>query len=363
MTALDKIGFEIEGEWGSELMSILKGEWGLAFHGDGSVHNCESRECTRLICAEANSIPILSDKADKLKPLFDLMQAGWGTSYHANKSAGFHVHASFTKFPSEIMSARFYALLTQRMSKEFPKEYEARKHNSFCKVPSDIEKLGGELMKKEVRYKREFKKADEHGWRDGNRYNAVNIRASWNERKTIEFRIFPACEPQCMYEMMIWLVDTINEFLEKDEFMFIFSKRIEKIDKVSSKKISRVSVGEGSFDTAIKLLCEMGDSVATIEKNGYAVRIGDDELRARVCKACKKPYDDCECEICSTCWKLEIVCTCTYCGCCEERIPEGEGCTCSICDNCERCTEHNDCAENCECEYCIEVRGEATTSV
>lgn len=253
MTKLDKIGFEIEGEWGSKFCEKVKTRLPSVFHGDASITSCRTVKCGSLDRLELNSVPVKVHYVKKgaLKDFFDFLQFGWEKDeFHANRSSGFHVHVSFKEFPSEIMSSRFYSYFITRYRDKFPKEYEARKDNSFCSVPTSVEKFALDLVKKEVRYKKEFEKADKFAWREIDRYKAINMRASWDERETVEFRIFPACEPKRMYDMLLFLINIIDEFLENDEFSFIFAKNIKSNKrKATSFKI----VGDAKDDGVIRI--------------------------------------------------------------------------------------------------------------
>lgn len=242
ITQIDKIGFEIEGEFSDEAENEIMdyGEVGS----DGSVHSCSSSEANgvdhhNLDCREFRSRPFARNRVDgEVAKIFDRLQTqSEKNGFHWNKSAGFHVHVSVKgddgvfKAP-ELWSTDFCEYFTKKLAKEFPDMWLVRKNSYYSKAQwSDADIV-----------------------RPLDRYRAINYMA-YNEHRTIEFRIFRSDEPRVMYEYLKFTVDTIEEFCSKElvkKFTAVlggtYNKRI-RADAIELKPID-IDLGEFKVSTA-----------------------------------------------------------------------------------------------------------------
>lgn len=120
-SAIDKIGFEIEGEYSSSFITQIRTGSGI-IKGDGSISRCGRASSDRFPnvkyhekftnCnseAEYNSPVFEADDMDGIEKVFATFQKAYETgNYHWNRSAGFHVHISFLpKVPPEIKHKAF----------------------------------------------------------------------------------------------------------------------------------------------------------------------------------------------------------------------------------------------------------------
>ncbi len=198
-TKILKFGFEIEGEFTHELLSKLR-KYGST-HGDSTVHNCDyshsnfhlENEAHQYLPYEFSSYPFLLNEKNKIKKIFNLLAEN--NQYHWNKTAGFHIHTSFTpKYPPEILSVQFAQFFFDELTKKIG-ALKARRKNSYCRdIVNEIEIA--ELRKE--------------------KYRAINFGASLDEHGTIEFRIFPSAKPTRMYKFLLFTIKTINKFLKND---------------------------------------------------------------------------------------------------------------------------------------------------
>lgn len=200
-TKIKAIGFEIEGEYDSQFLELLR-KYG-EIKSDGSVHNCSSygrygEWCNNLYTKEFASSIIKDDKdqtalekASTILKEYDL--AYKRKQYHWNESSGFHVHVSFYPAnPPEIMSSDFVRYFINRVKEHFPTEYGQRKSNRYCST----------------------RRITDRTILDGcDRYKAVNIKPSLAKHGTIEFRIFPANNPKKMLKYLNFTIDSINRFV------------------------------------------------------------------------------------------------------------------------------------------------------
>lgn len=206
-TKLLKFGFEIEGEYSIPFkMKIASLHLGN-IKGDGSVQRCNpglgdlkfhSKHNTPLDTAEFASTAFSVTALKPAKNIFKLYQEAYENGeYHWNKSSGFHVHTSYEpKMPFDIFSMRFYNFFIGRMKEKYPNEYESRKSNRYCAdnlKPKD-------LIRKQSRY---------------DRYKSLNFLPALERHGTAEFRIFPTAEPDKMLEYLLFILETINMYLEK----------------------------------------------------------------------------------------------------------------------------------------------------
>ena len=213
-----KIGFEIEGEFSPDLHNALVKDG--VMKGDGSVHYCRHVDGTdmsyhkkfncNLLTGEYNS-PALEVDDKKIKKIFQTFQKAYEKGqFHWNKSAGFHVHVSFSpKVPPEIRHSKFSEYALERLEDLFPKEYKERSKNSYCKT----EDLSDNRFI--------------HSPHD--RYRALNYY-SFKKHKTLEFRIFPANEPDKMYEYLQSVIALTNEYLNRDVSL------IEELEPLPNKE-------------------------------------------------------------------------------------------------------------------------------
>lgn len=196
-TRILKYGFEIEGEYSERLSrEVLK--YGT-IKGDGSVNNCKDNEqmyCRRLHTAEFASSPYLINSHVPSSVFAKFQKAYINEGYHWNESCGFHVHVSFKpKIPPEIFSTQFAEYFYSRMKKVFPKEFKDRRNNGFCKAENPVESIAKN---------------------DGNRYRGINFRPAMEKHGTIEFRIFPANEPEKMQRYCSFIIRTLRAFLKNE---------------------------------------------------------------------------------------------------------------------------------------------------
>lgn len=200
-THINKVGFEIEGEFSTGLQEALKDYGGMT--GDGSLRRC-GREfpCSNLELAEFRSTPYAeTEDIIKFFTLFEKLSKkrnflGGSSKYHWNSSCGFHVHVSFTpKVPVEIWSAEFARYFLKRLRVYFPNELEQRRKIHFCKVVT---------AEKDIAQRN-----------TGDRYRFINFGPAMYRHGTIEFRIFPAAEPKKMNGYTLFVVESINKFLSE----------------------------------------------------------------------------------------------------------------------------------------------------
>lgn len=271
MLEINKVGFEIEGEWNDGFMRDMSEMFRFSFHGDGSVRTCTDDELKKapkvrkhssLIPYEANSIPYKVESIESVKGAFDEMEKAWKDGYfHTNASAGFHIHVSFKTFPAEILSARFYAYFIEKLRRKFPEVVKTRSTNRYCRVSTAITKEAKTLLKKTVVYDGSLSDADAIPWGGFDRYNAINMRPSWNERQTVEFRIFPSAEPSKMWEMLVFTIYEIQRFIEVDTHIIKFMATLDnspmrtKSEKVvvSLKKDGSEKIKAGEMDTEFQV--------------------------------------------------------------------------------------------------------------
>jgi hypothetical protein len=202
MSKIKAFGYEIEGEFSTsfEKKLIDVGE----MKGDGSLRNCPfddafhvKHNLPSIHTAEFNSEVFSYDNPKEVEAgvyLFEVFQKAYEKGlYHWNKSCGFHVHISFTpKFPVEIFSKQFYDYFMGKMKAVYPKEYKARRNNSFCK---------DNVEENEIAY-------------DGERHASINFKTAMRTHGTIEFRIFPANSPKKMKEYLQFVLKEVGFFLK-----------------------------------------------------------------------------------------------------------------------------------------------------
>ena len=192
---LYKFGYEIEGEFSSQLLSRLE-KLGV-MKTDGSIHQCGNHN-SYLELGEFNSKPAQLNPHGrvKTKKLFEMLQREYKREkLHFNDSMGFHVHLSFKPtYPVELFSHEFVKYFLGKLKREYPDVWEDRATNKFCRV--------------------NIKEADITYGHD--RYKAINLYPSFVTHKTIEFRIFPADTPEKMYEYLFFVIKSTKAFLRSD---------------------------------------------------------------------------------------------------------------------------------------------------
>lgn len=374
MLELKKIGFEIEGEFSAKIMRLLGDV--LVFKGDGSVRMCAERKrgmseelwtkhlavrchpADLLTSAEGVSKPWgVSDMAEVSMIFGELQSAYERNEFHFNQSAGFHVHTSYSEYPSEIMSSRFFAYFITAMAKKFPKEYKARHKGYYCNVPQSLEARRARLMKKEFKYEKGFERVE--AFMNESRYRAINMTHAMSSHGTIEFRIFPSCEPKRMLEMLQFTIKTVNQFLAKDTYSVVFEEKLKNEVKKKSSSVygsfpiptKRVYLfSERSTDETISLVANNKPIVQDYDSVGITV-IDENAIGRTKCYFCKGYSGDCDCykEWCICCTqgtgglKVRIEkCQCQSCDCCENCSEHGQ-CGCHYCRDCENCLEHGEC--------------------
>lgn len=200
-SVIKKIGFEIEGEFGIDFVSVLERMNG-EIKGDGSVHQCNHalepyhnkfQFCTRT--GEYASEVFDVNNIAYIKQVFDIFQKQHESGqYHWNRSAGFHVHVSFDPvIPPEIKHDSFVQYALEIIKESFPKEYAERHTGSYCEASG----INNNFILK-----------------PNSRYKAINFE-SFRKHGTLEFRIFPANEPIEMYRYLNKVIMLINGYLNK----------------------------------------------------------------------------------------------------------------------------------------------------
>ncbi len=211
---INKIGFEIEGEFSQELATNIRNDFRGNFKGDGSIDGC----CGHLTSMEFASDPYsVRSFLPKVKKLFLLLKRKRTQGeYHWNDSCGFHIHVSFApKIPEEIVSREFVKYFNSEMARVFSKEWKDRKDNTYC--------VG-------------INHTDEHlaGLEGGGRYYSVNICSALARHGTIEFRIFPADSGLQMFKYLHFTIKTIKDFIADQDsilnrkFAVNFERKVKK---------------------------------------------------------------------------------------------------------------------------------------
>ena len=205
-TRIKKFGFEIEGEFSREFSGEIA-KYGV-MKGDGSVSNCPER-CQHLVTGEYNSYPILRTHKREAKNIFMKFQDAYKLKkYHFNKSAGFHIHVSFSpKLPPDIFSKSFNDFFHERLKTKYPNVIKKRQNNIYCRI-NTLE--DGALDKLP-------------------RYSSINFQQAWLKHGTIEFRVFPANTPMMMYRYLLFTLRVINDFLKKENIHYALDVNMEKI--------------------------------------------------------------------------------------------------------------------------------------
>lgn len=207
-TKLKTIGFEIEGEFTDKLQNLLERENYGIWKTDGSLRRCGKKTPYHIKnrnsydLAEFNSIVYTitnEDEKSAIASFFDLLQKQYEDgNFHWNRTAGFHIHTGYyPKLPIEIFSKEFHDAYIKKLSETFPKEFEMRAHNRFCKAKQSEEEIASIGRQYSVE-----------------RYKAINFTHAFNTHGTIEFRIFPSSEPNRMREFVFFTIDFIENFLE-----------------------------------------------------------------------------------------------------------------------------------------------------
>ena len=205
-TIIDRFGFEIEGEFSNGFSDDIRANNLGVMKGDGSVHACGSYDSgttgydkeahgrASLSSGEFNSRPFyfgrMGEMEEAKKVLDTFKAAAKAKRYHWNISAGMHVHVSFHPIkPPELYSLEFSQYFEKLLKQNFPVEYKLRKGNRFCGVIQDEQQIA----------------------KPRDRYRFINYTQS--NHKTIEFRFFPANEPEKMWGYLQFTLNAISEFL------------------------------------------------------------------------------------------------------------------------------------------------------
>lgn len=227
-TKIAKFGFEIEGEFSDRLIRTLE-ELGQ-IKGDGSVKKCSSfthPDCRNLTTAEFITHPILltaTGRKEAKNIFLVLNDARKRKEFHWNKSAGFHVHVSFSpKCPPEIFSPPFAIFFHQELERKFGTVIRVRGKNRFCKL---------------IRYKNTLKEVSEDiiGSRH-DRYKSINFYNAYSRHGTIEFRIFPSAFPTRMYLFLLFTLKTIQKFLKEEEIKMAWEIEVDDKDHPYIRKM------------------------------------------------------------------------------------------------------------------------------
>ncbi len=186
-----KIGFEIEGEFHSELVRRLNDPLIGVMKSDGSVHSYHDN----LLPREYNSLPLKKDSKD-IDKIFGIFQKAYDNGlYNFNATAGMHIHMSFEpQRPPEILSFLFFKTFMESLKRVFPKEIRPRIGHRFCE---------------DIRDDREVFSGNE-------RYRAINFQPALQRHGTIEFRIFPSETPEKMKNFLLFTISQVEHFLKED---------------------------------------------------------------------------------------------------------------------------------------------------
>lgn len=215
MIHLNKIGLEIEGEWSEEMIAILQAHEAIhEVKHDGSIRDCASGThddmCRREVTTKP--IPVNAQGQALLKGLFALLERAYENGeFHYNKSCGFHVHTSYVDdngiavLPDTIASSPFYVSFAQAVKTRYPKVYEARKENQYCRLSNTGEE--GIAIEADS-YATSVLEGSGHT----TRYRFINLEA-WRKYGTIEFRFFPASKPAKMREYLQFIMEQVNTWL------------------------------------------------------------------------------------------------------------------------------------------------------
>ncbi len=392
---INKFGFEIEGEMTDEMCDELV-EYGEV-KADGSLYSCKTLKdheqhhpVKNLYCNEFASIPYKYDKkgikqAEELISIFEKYYKE--KEYHWNKSMGMHIHVSFKpRTPVDIWSLQFAEHFYKKMKKTFPEAYEKRRTNrEYCKI---------------VRNKKEI-------CEDDNRYVAINYKSALNKFGTVEFRIFPADEPEKMKEYLHFTLSLIDEFMENSS-KYLNEKHELELDeteegnvRTSNLKMTKKDYPENYKEVKEKLeikirtrtfgenkniikdlrnlnkgekvdylevftgsSCYCGECYNCLKINMYsAQRNMHEQERARIINPFGRFYDTtlyddddvCECGECGECedrWNHEYEnCDCGSCGPCESRYQwQYDWCECGDCEGCRDRYDHD--YHHCDCDRC-----------
>lgn len=219
---IDKIGAELEFGTNYADKTILRNVKGTDITGDGSIH---AKKATR-----AREILL---QATKIKDIDGLKQRVLGLKKYVNEtnnSMGFHIHVSFKNHSdyAKIYNYNFYREFIKEYAKNFTtKEELSRLNNSYCSRYKSLKHFSNNTSQQVLS---EYK---------SNRYFAVNYN-SYNIHNTIEFRIFPANNPERLIQYIDFTVNFIKDWLKKSRMKTSLvynlnlrkrSRNIEKNDK------------------------------------------------------------------------------------------------------------------------------------
>lgn len=281
-TKLKTIGFEIEAEWGNELLeqrdtgrtvtsTTYSGSLGDSelvpiihtapvlshrflelfkgsFHTDGSIDTC-SKCRSKLRAVEYNSPVFKVEELPEITKVFEHLHTFVEKKeYHWNSSCGFHIHTGFGGvMPFELVSEDFYKFFERRMKRLLPEEYKKRASNNFCSFKPEPNSY--RPWREQARSTEEVFPSTASAFRaiilNGSRYHAINMLPSFHERKTIEFRIFPSEEPLKMLSYLQFTIDSITEFLDKDrkrDYPYYIASVVNDNPIISTKVVDEESI-------------------------------------------------------------------------------------------------------------------------
>jgi hypothetical protein len=249
-------GFEIEAEMSTRLMnSLVEKNLGL-ITGDGSIRPCvrtTKHSLLHPISAKEFVSKVMSydDKGKRdARIIFDTIREHYAKKeFHWNHTMGFHVHLSFTpKMPVDCWSAEFAKFFAERMEKKFPRVYQERSTNSYCKVSLD---------------ERDIALGTE-------RYRFINFAPAYHEHGTIEFRVFPSDDPDHLRLYLYFTMRTVEEFIRDSEK---YLKRSFELELENDGEIKEEIIEKKIRKRALRR--EVNDSISDNVRN--EVEIHEDE--------------------------------------------------------------------------------------
>lgn len=233
-TKIDKVGFEIEGEFDNKTIEYLASVGSMKY--DGSLRNCgDTKHGCRLDHREFNSIPYVKSGIWRAKKavFIPLDKAYKAQKFHFNNSCGFHIHISFRpQRPPEILSTQFCDFFHKEMERVYNGVLKRRQNNRYCPFV---------YSEKEI-----FKPTE--------KFRAISYEAYYRH-KTIEFRIFPATKPMIMYDFVLFTIKTIEKFLKKElkaDFRTEIDDKDEVINQIEYKTRNYIDEDEFSDSVVVK---------------------------------------------------------------------------------------------------------------
>lgn len=206
-----QFGFEIEGEFSTELDEKLESYGGVKT--DGSVRSCKLG-CDDLTPGEFASEALTN--LSEAKKIFKIFQKH---KYHWNNSAGFHIHVSFyPKLPQEIMSSCFINYFKKELYNSYPDVISLRGKNRYCRI--------SKITDFDITYSED-------------RYRFINFMPALHKHGTIEFRIWPSGKPLKMYEYLCFTLEKIEFFIKNQDSLMKKRITIPLLDKKNVQTFSQ----------------------------------------------------------------------------------------------------------------------------